>query len=183
MSVPRQQNLISAPVMPYLELSLGVSVCKAATEMLFSMAYDTSYEVGPLQQALNTWAIGKAIADARAIDKAVADERRLFETWFFNVQINTQYLIFGSGKKFQPPLKSDYFFRFGGDGNYVRESVRKAWDAFSEVLSLTDSEVSIDLRRDLDTLRTQVAALQYPDTALVNMLNESIAKLSAPSIS
>lgn len=170
---PHHFFAVPAPAMSHLELSLGGSLAKAATELLNSMDADTCYEVGPLQEALEAWSMGKPVADARD----------LFKTWFTSVEIEGRQWYNPMSGLVEPLRNMPDFFALDRHGNYTRDNVQKAWEAFSAALSLTHSEASIDLRRHLDTLHAEVDALQDPEVVLVNMLRGNIAKLSARSIS
>ena len=164
---------VPLPALSHLELSLGGSVAKAATELLNSMDSDTCYEVGPLQEALEAWSMGKPVADAQ----------ELFKTWYRSTQTHGRQWYNGATGKVEPLSEIPDLFAFDKRGDYARDDVQKAWEAFSAALSLTHGEASIDLRRDLEGLRAQVDALQDPEVVLVNMLRGNIAKLSARSIS
>lgn len=166
LSVPR-------PALSHLELSLGGSLAKAATELLNSMDVDTCYEIDQLKAALDSWSMGKPVTDSHD----------LFRTWFRTTQTKGRQWYNGATGKVEPLSEIPNLFAFDKRGDYARDDVQKAWEAFSAALNLTHGEASIDLHRDLEGLRAQVDALQDPEVVLVNMLRGNIAKLSARSIS
>lgn len=145
----QHQFSVPAPAMSHLELSLGGSLAKAATELLNSMDSDTCYEVGPLQEALEAWSMGKPVADARD----------LFKTWYRSSQTHGRQWYNGATGKVEPLSEISDLFAFDRRGDYYRDDVQKSWEGFSAALSLTHGEASIDLRRDLEALRAQVVAL------------------------
>lgn len=161
-----------APAISHLELSLGGEVARAATDLLNSMDTDTCYDIGPLQEALEAWAAGKPVSDARA----------LFRAWYARVEVEGRQWYNPASGLVEPLNACPDLFAVDRHGHYARESMQKAWEGFSAALSLTHDDGGIDLRAELETLRKQVGALQDPEVVLVNMLRGSIAKPSARSI-
>lgn len=167
MNDQKEQQPFYKPAMSLPELSLGGSLAKAATELLNSMDSDTCYEVGPLREALEAWAMGKPIVDAEV----------LFKAWFTETYVT--HRKFGvKGPIIPPPMP----FLKQGTG-FMHDSVQKAWEGFSGALSLTHECLATDVHHNLQGLRSQVNALQDPEVVLVNMLRGFIAKPSARSIS
>jgi hypothetical protein len=129
----------------HVALCPGGSLAKAATELLSSMDEDTCYDVAPLQEALENWELAKPVADIHA----------MFEKWY-TAQFSRRG---GVTAKEIPPE----FFDRNEDGEYEYWFVRNYWPDFEAMVSLSHAHMSIDMRRDLELLRQQVASLQDPE--------------------
>lgn len=129
----------------------GGSLAMAATELLSSMDEDTCYDVAPLQEALENWELAKPVADIHA----------MFEKWY-TAQFSRRG---GVTAKDIPPE----FFDRNEDGEYQYYFVRNYWPAFEAMVSLSHTNLSADMRRDLEELRQQVASLRgQPSEAQVD---------------